>query len=275
MGFLSDKELRAAARSTPPKLLSGLDPSSITSEIYGCAVYMHVGDVFLPGRKAGDIGSASSPIKLQYSLLEGQTALIRTAESFQLDSDHAALVLPSSSVSMQGLLMTNPGHVDPGYAGKLHVTVINMSSEPFAITPNMRFLRALIFKIDSTAESPLKAVIPPKSPVTDELLNRLSLDFLNVDDRARMAAKSEIASAVRTNTWVQFAVPAFFAVLAAGLTGTFNYFSQAKDVASKLDALQKINAGTRLGDLETRIPTAQRLQALELEVERLKSQAKK
>jgi len=167
--------------------------------------------------------------------------------------------------------MTNPGHVDPGYAGCLHVTVINMSSKPYALVPNARFLRALVFKLDSPVTTPFKVPAIPQSPISDELLERLSPDFLDVTGRALAAAKKAIDSATRANVWAQYGLPAAAALGAALITGLVTYFAQARNVEDQIQALKEVNAAKRLDDLENRIPTAQRLQTLEFEMERLKA----
>jgi dCTP deaminase len=269
MGLLTDTELRNRIR-TAPQLIEDFDTSRIEQDVYGCAAYLHIGDIFLPGSEANQIGSAGDPLKINHCLTQGQTAVLRTKEKFKLDGEHAAVVFPSSSVSMQGLLMTNPGHVDPGYAGHLHVTVINMGSKPFPLVPNARFLRALVFKLDSAVASPLNATA---SPITKELLARLSPDFLDVTGRAKVAAKNEIDRAVRANVWAQYGLPALAAVVAALITGLVTYYTQARNVEDQIQALKDVNAARRLDDLENRIPTAQRLQTLESEVERLKGAA--
>jgi dCTP deaminase len=125
VGILNDTEMRTLVRAQ--QLVHGLDPSRIDDYVHGCAIEFHVGDIFVPGSKPGKLGSASRPRKdLPHSLEEGETAVITTLESFALDDKHTAVVFPVSSVSFKGLLMTNPGHVDPGFNGPLHVTVINM-----------------------------------------------------------------------------------------------------------------------------------------------------
>lgn len=270
MGLLSDTELRQRV-SCEPRLIDDFDVNKVTQDVYGCAVYLHIGDIFVPGSKSDEPGSAKDPVTIHHCLTQGQTAVLRTKEKFRLDANHAAVVFPSSSVSMQGLLMTNPGHVDPGYEGPLHVTVINMGSKPFPLVPHARFLRALIFKLDAKVATPYKS--SGTSPITTELLARLSPDFLDVTGRAQAAAKKEIDSAVRANVWAQYGLPALAAVLAALITGVVSYYTQARHVEDQIEALKAVNAGRRLDDLENRIPTAQRLQALESEVERLKSVA--
>ena len=270
MSLLTDTQLRLAIGAVPPALIEGIEATNLIKDVYGCAVYLHIGEVFLPGVTSGGIGSADNPIRQQHSLAEGETAVVRTKESFKLDNQHSAVVFPSSGVSIQGLLMTNPGHVDPGYIGHLHVTVINMGRKPYALVPQGRFLRALVFKLDTPVASPLQPAQPGKKAVTEELLARLSPDFLSVDARTKAAAKKEIDAAVRANQWAQYGLPALAAVLGAVVTGLLTNFSLSRDFEQRITALQKVDAEKRISALEYRFPTAEQLHQLSLEVDRLK-----
>jgi dCTP deaminase len=273
MGLLKDDELRKALGAATPQIIENFEKSRLHDEVYGCAIYLHIGDIFLPGSEKDQPGSNALPVRLQHCLQQGETAVLRTKERFKLSANHAAVVFPSSSVSMQGLLMTNPGHVDPGYEGPLHVTVINMGSKPYALQPNERFLRALIFEFDAPAVSPLKP--PFSSPITQELLQRLSQDFLDVTNRAKKAAKDQIDDIARTKSWLQFGVPALFALFGVLVTSVTNYFVSTRDLTEQVKGLQDVHAARRLDDLENRIPTAQRLDALQREVDDLKAHSSK
>lgn len=121
MALMIDTDLRAQVGAA--QLMDGVDLTNLAKQVRGCAVEMRIGDIFRPGSDPQKPGSAGHP-RERYALSEGETAVVRTIESFKLGDSHTALVLPVSSVSLQGLLMTNPGQVDPGYHGQLHVTVM-------------------------------------------------------------------------------------------------------------------------------------------------------
>jgi dUTPase len=154
-----------------------------------------------------------------------------------MPSDLVGLGFPPASLSIQGVLMTNPGQIDPGYRGPLHLTVINMSKDPLYLSHGQRIIRVIFAKLDAapsadygdrhpsvavgaingnmSKEPPLLSrgqriirVIFAKldaalsahyrarhpsaavGPINDELLQKLSIDFLNVDQRASDAVKS-------------------------------------------------------------------------------------
>ncbi|WP_454862794.1 dCTP deaminase domain-containing protein [Pseudomonas hormoni] len=253
MSILIDTQLRAKVSKTPSELID-ITASSFSPTIRGCSIDLHIGPIYRPGIEAGKEGSATNPHRLPVSLKQGDTAVIETIESFKLDNLHAGFVFPSSRVSIQGLLMTNPGHVDPGYHGSLHVTVINMGQEPFSLQPGQSFLRAFIHKLDA----PAVTQSPTSAPVLQELLNKLSPDFLNVKSRAEEAAKKHIDRAVLRTQWLQFVFPVIATIVAAGLGAAATYFSTSNRLEERTKTFEE-----RIKSLETST-TSERIKALEL-----------
>src|SRR4051794_40540747 len=187
MKLYEDRALIDAAAKQ--HLISPLDESRIR----GCAVDLSIGRIYVPGASKDALGSVQKPYEGELALKQGQTAVIQTMEELKLSAKQAGFAFPAARVSLKGLLMTNPGHIDPGYEGQLHVTVINFAKEPYLLRRGERLLRALIVELDRDAEKPYKGRIP--NPIDDELLNRLSHDFLDVDARTQAAASRAISKA--------------------------------------------------------------------------------
>ena len=131
MSLLRDEEIIAALTAQPPAVpyvegvVLPVDPYSKDSPVQASSIDLRIGNIYLPGEKETDLGGAQNP-KQDYSLKTGETAVITTLETLHLPGDIAAFGFPPSRVSFKGLLMTNPGHVDPGYEGVMRFTVINM-----------------------------------------------------------------------------------------------------------------------------------------------------
>lgn len=265
MSLMIDSVLRTEIAAG--KLIKNIDIADLQKVVRGCAIDLHIGDIYRPGVISGADGSAGNPLKLQVTLNEGETAIIQTYESFILDSSHAAFAFPASSVSVQGLLMTNPGHIDPGYQGPLHVTVINMGRQPYTLLPGQRFLRAFIHDLHSNVASP-KPPTPP-NPVRQELLDKLSPDFLSVNERTIKSAKREVASAVQRNQNINLVIPIVAAIVASVLTNCSNTVRYE----DRIKALEGINSMDRLKSLELSYPNEKRL--LEIEEAIKKSKAEK
>jgi hypothetical protein len=135
----------------------------------------------------------------------GQTAVLTTTETLNMPANVAGVGFPPSSVSIKGLLMTNPGHVDPGYAGPMHFTVINMGRLPYTLRIGDRICTLLLFELDSDVQAdwrhrsglPASATSSTGHPagLGEKEVNRLAKDFVDVEKRAKEIAKDTVRRA--------------------------------------------------------------------------------
>lgn len=104
--------------------------------------------------------------------------------------------------------MTNPGHIDPGYHGPLHLTVINMSHLPFVLRPGDKIMSVLFIRLEGKPEFPfdVRRPDPIPNPITEELLGRLSVDFVDVKKRAKKIATRAVISAGLLATFIPIGV---------------------------------------------------------------------
>jgi dCTP deaminase len=239
VSLLNDKSLLERQLANP--IINGLavpkDWYAEDSPIQSSSVDLHIGKIFLPGKTGKAEGSADCPIEL-HALEPGQTAIVSTLEELCLPNDIGAFGFPPSRVSVTGLLMTNPGHVDPGYAGPLRFTVINMGKTDFVLRRNDSIVTLLFIKLIQAAEKDWlqrrggrRGSTPKQSD-----LNLLSPDFLDVKSRAATAAKTEIEAAGIKLKAREVIVSLVSAALGAGLLG---WITGIQDLKSKVDALEK------------------------------------
>jgi dCTP deaminase len=199
MKLLNDEMLCSYVNRPDPLLVKDLpereDWFDKDSPVQPSSIDLHIGSILLPGTKLGMDGSEERPLSTR-SLGPGETAIITTLETLNLPSNVAAIGFPPSSVSKQGLLMTNPGHVDPGYVGPMHFTVINMGREEFSLRKGAMIVTLLFFEMSSpvkrdySARNPSLKVGLPRQ----EEINQLSADFLDFTKRAKTIAKEEAQS---------------------------------------------------------------------------------
>lgn len=187
MAILLDHQIRGRLAAAPPLAEGVRDPR----QIQAASLDLTVGQIYIPGRRHDEPGGADMPLTLA-SLAQGHTAVIRTRETLALDSSLAGIAFPPANVSLRGLLTTNPGHIDPGYKGPLHLTVINMGREPFPLREGDRIMRVLFIPLLETPDKPYNG---PVASVTPELLNRLSADFLDIESRATKIAERAVKRA--------------------------------------------------------------------------------
>jgi dCTP deaminase len=259
MTLLRRQEVEGLLRAYP-SLIDGFDDNRLgtqTSPIRGASLDLTIGDIFLPGAADGRLGGSNRG-KERHQLKTGETAVVRTAERLQLPGDVAAIGFPPSTrVSLAGLLTTNPGHVDPGYRGPLHLTVINMAKEAFTLERGQRIMRLMLFRL-SGAEPALGV---PGSPIGEELLSALSPDFLNIQDRVSAAVERAGWRLQARNAWLPLAAAIVTAAGAFILNYWLNVQQTNQEIAklqAKVDAIgSKVDLGAidqRLEKLEARFP---------------------
>src|SRR2546430_1903946 len=117
MKLLKDDELKELYKGEKPVIAGVPAPSNWTeanSPVQPSSIDLHIGKISVPAEH-----TAQEPTKMSHGrhpLPPGQTAVVTTLEHLHMTRNLAAVGFPPSHVSVQGILMTNPGHVDPGYA---------------------------------------------------------------------------------------------------------------------------------------------------------------
>jgi deoxycytidine triphosphate deaminase len=235
--FLTDEEIETEARANPSlvkNLVVGPDAYAAESLIQPASLDLTIGAIYLPEADSGKPGSIGSPRK-SYPLHPGQTAVVQTLEILTFPNDLAGIGFPPSSVSSRGILMTNPGHIDPGYSGTLEFTVINMGRESYELRVGDRIVTVLLFKLGRPCKQGWLSRRGGKaaSGVTPEMLGALSKDFLDFDRRATKIAKGEES---KTRLW---------GLLVPVVVGFVAFFGSV---------------------FQTKVATEKRIQALETEV---------
>ena len=248
MKLIQDFEFRSLIKAKT--LLYVMGPDGVKGEaavtVKGCTVDLTVGSIFVPGVEEAKLGSASIPRK-ELPLGQGQTAVVVTRETINFANNQAGIAFPPSGVSLKGLLTTNPGHIDPGYVGPLHLTVINMGRETYTLKEGDRILRLLVMELDGPSTTTPPRTGNGTNQIGAELLNRLSHDFVNVTARAESAAKAAIGQAQYRATLLQVLIPTLAAIL--GIFGTWYVATQKLEV--------------RMGQVEALVPVVTRLDKLE------------
>jgi dCTP deaminase len=193
MKLLVDRELNAIYSA----VITGVAPpqswTDAKSAVQPASIDLQIGTISIPTEDR-----SQSPIKINkgYSLPPGQTAVVTTRERLKMPPDLAAIGFPPSHVSVQGILMTNPGHIDPGYDGPMHLTVINMGRDSFELRIGDSIVTVLFFKLDAGVTADYSTRNPGQLPDPD--VNKLSRDFVNVEKRAKDIARNAI---LRAGIW--------------------------------------------------------------------------
>lgn len=241
--YLADLPLPAADAERYTKD-SSVQPSSVD---------LHIGAIYLPGTKE-DPGDAART-KTDHVLKTGETAVVTTKETLRLPDNIAAFGFPPSSVSFKGLLMTNPGHVDPGYVGVLRFTVINMGKNPYPLNQGDSIVTMLFFVLDDRVHTGYADRNPGAHNVRQSDVDRLSKDFVDVERRAKAIAKSQ---GVQWSIYITGGVALIVAILQAFSSGHLFYRQDIEDLKTKqqmveYDVLHGVTVQQKLQDFDKRL----------------------
>lgn len=243
--FLRDAEL-VERLSQPDPIITGIELGagaerySTDAPVQPSSVDLRIGEIFTPGAKAEEAGSAAHPLRGDV-LAPGHTAVITTLEEFNFPDEIGAIGFPPNAVSSQGILMTNPGHVDPGYKGNMSFTVINMGSKPYTLQKKEKIVTLLLFKLDAPAEKSWRRRHPdgPSSPPdgVSKLLAVLSRDFMDISGRVKKAAREEEGFTRRV---------AYLAPIGIGAVGVFlSFFGPLKGEIDELKARAEVSGNVQ------------------------------
>jgi dCTP deaminase len=260
--LLVDREIDGLLSAEPP--LATNVPSNdflgSKSKVQAASLNLTIGEIYIPGMDINKPGGVNSPAK-EWTLKQGHTAVIKTAEVLNLGPRLSGIAFPPATLSLRGLLTTNPGHIDPGYSGPLHLTVINMGRTTFSLRAGDRVMRVLFLELDKTpaASFDVRHPAPRGDVITPLLLDQLSVDFLDVEKRAKKIAKTAVTRAA----FFSIVIP----IVAAALTvagSIFGGYFLVKDDLKKLEVRlslvedkQSTTLENRLHSIEDRVLTIQ------------------
>lgn len=263
---------------------AGSRPFDAERCIQPSSIDLSVGRIYLPPLQPLTDQSAEPNGETGFILPPGHTVLVETEEKLTLSRTISAFGFPPSRLAKNSILMTNPGHVDPGYSGSLKFTLINMGRKEFSIQKSKTIVSLLIFRFDAPVDKGFFDRNPgfdAAGPLTP-LLNILSPDFANFTERMRDASEKAVEKRIADLTQVtfdakqeydkaaaqadrrRFYIPFFAALAASVLTFTGTYMTKPQSYAVQADVLA-------LKDRLARIEGGQDVDALRMDIERLRN----
>ena len=182
MSVLSNVELEANLNSSSPFVTtngSKVSRTDIQNPIEAASIRLSVGKIFQFRKMTGGVDLVET--RDQVILHQGEVAFVLTNETVVLDNLHVGLVTPKSGgVAEKGILITNTGHVDPGYSGNLRYAVINMGQEDFCLRRGDVLVKIMILRLGTKADPDWSA----------NSIRPLGHDFLNLEARAKQIAEA-------------------------------------------------------------------------------------
>jgi deoxycytidine triphosphate deaminase len=195
------------------------------SPVQPSSVDLHIGDIFVPesglwSTMKGFIARRTASRRLEhYVLKSGYAALVTTAEKLTLPNNVAGISFAPNHIAMSGLLMTNAGHIDPGYCGELHYTLINLGKDEFRLEVGKEVVTVLFFEMSA----PCKADYTqrggtPQLGSMQQRANMLSKDLVNLQQQISKVSKSAATRAVLSAAFVSALIAVVVTILGTGMT---------------------------------------------------------
>lgn len=128
-------------------LIANSDPASVQASSYD----LRIGTLFRGGQI---INAAHSQAKQQFVIEPGEIVTILTLEELQLPSDMIAIAFPMNKWSSEGLLVLNPGFVDPGFKGPLSVKMVNLRKTRISIEREQPIFTVSFFRMGAETGHP-------------------------------------------------------------------------------------------------------------------------
>jgi deoxycytidine triphosphate deaminase len=250
------------------------DPKWATpkSPIQPSSLDLHVGYIYVPGKKPGELGSEARPAT-SHSVGPGESIIVSTYESLNLPRYLGGIVFPPSKLSSQGVLVANIGHIDPGFSGHLRFTLINMGGRSIPLVRGIHAVGTLLMmRLTSPSETPWlqrQDGAGIKGQPTRDELEALSRDFGNIDVRIATVTEQTVDRMKNSyNLWA-FLWPIILS-LAIGVATIF--VGTGQFLGSRLDANLAATAEVRNQLAEAKADTVRQQAAASIEFAKLHSE---
>lgn len=234
--LLSDSDIRVA-------MLAGditFGSSFGHSQIQPSSVDLTAGRIYAPDsiKRINQVTDISN-LAIGICMIEaGETIVIELAEDIKIDKGFGGILMPPNSLTKNGIIMTNPGHIDPGYRGKLTVCLINMGKDTITIETKSVVATLLLFKLSSASGGYNK---PPGTGVNIAQLSKLSRDFANISERSYNYIKKSIWGHLTAAMAIASLGVALLAIVVPSISTTLSGLLEAKYSESKnSEAIKKL-----------------------------------
>lgn len=125
--------------------------NAIKANLQSCSYDLRVGTIF---RKGQVINETSPDAHSQIIIQPGEIIGIFTLEEVILPDNMIGTVFAANELSSRGLLVLNPGHIDPGFKGTISVKALNLRKVPLALSRGMPIFTIIFEQLPKSTTSP-------------------------------------------------------------------------------------------------------------------------
>ncbi len=140
---------------------------------------LRIGTIF----KNGTIYSKDHTFETFIVLEPSEIVTILTLEEVKIPHDCSGTVFAKNSRSSSGLLILNPGHVDPGFNGPLTICAINLSKEKKYLKFKQKLFTLIVSELNTEVPQEHQFVNKKEVP-------RKDLEFLYLDQKFKKFSNS-------------------------------------------------------------------------------------
>lgn len=152
-GILSKQDIEAAIDRGELVL------NAVKSNLQACSYDLRVGTIFKDGLIINRDHQNQSG---QFIIKPGEIIHLLTEEEVNMPNNIMATVFPRNFDSSEGLLVLNPGHIDPGYKGAITVTAVNLKKTSLALQRGRNILTIVFEEMPNSTTSPYNRNISRK-----------------------------------------------------------------------------------------------------------------
>lgn len=167
--------------------------------------------------------------------------MVQTSEKLNIPADIGGLMFPKNGqFALRGIMVTNFGHVDPGYKGHLKYTIINFGADPYRIEIGQRITSLTLYRMNSKADPDWSVISKHDPDKMEGHAKVLSRDFLDIENRVVEMVKTHTKQAIQLHDSVRsFWVPlmGLVATFLIAIVAVFMPFYMHLD--SKIDSIVK------------------------------------
>ena len=147
-------------KTVPVGVLCGKDIERMANErgliepynescLQACSYDLRIGTIFREGQVINEKHSRADE---QVVIEPGEVVSVLTQEILKLPNDITGTAFAINSQSREGLMVLNPGHVDPGFSGQLSVKAINLRKVALPISRGDKIFTVIFEKLPKMTE---------------------------------------------------------------------------------------------------------------------------
>ena len=134
---------------------SGLIRFGDEKNIQACSYDLRVGTIIKSGKVIRD---TDRPNEQSVEVLPGEIVTIITLEEVTLSAKIAGLAFAMNQWSSQGLLVLNPGHIDPGFSGPLSIKALNLRKTSITLRFHDPIFTILFMELAGATDMPYPGI---------------------------------------------------------------------------------------------------------------------